>query len=93
MYRFLLIIFIVISIVLITLIMLQKIKGANNVSTSSSIGSSSTILGFKKSSNFVTRITFMLAALFFIISLILGKLNNKYILKKNGNKRSKKVTN
>ncbi|CUX95659.1 Protein-export membrane protein SecG [Candidatus Mikella endobia] len=81
MYRFLLVIFLVISIVLIILIMLQQIKGAD-VKTSSSVGS--TIFSFKTYNKFVTSITFILATLVFVLSLILGNISNKYSKKING---------
>ncbi|WP_457913455.1 preprotein translocase subunit SecG [Candidatus Gillettellia adelgis] len=71
MYEVLLIIFLLISIGLVTLITLQQGKGAD---TNASFGASASniFLGSNGYGNGITRITTVLAMLFFIISLILS---------------------
>ncbi|QJC31744.1 preprotein translocase subunit SecG [Enterobacteriaceae endosymbiont of Donacia tomentosa] len=74
MYKFLLILFIFISIFLIVIIMLQ-----NNDSTdiSSSINNSKTPFNTNVPNKIITRCIIILTFLFFIISLILSNLNVK----------------
>ncbi|MDF7679237.1 preprotein translocase subunit SecG [Enterobacteriaceae bacterium ESL0689] len=76
----LLVVFLIVSICLIGLILLQQGKGAD-MGASFGAGASGTLFGSSGSGNFMTRMTAVLAALFFIISLVLGNLN--------GNKTSK----
>lgn len=80
MYEALLVIFLLISIGLIALVMLQQGKGAD-MGASFGSGASGTLFGSTGSGNFMTRMTAILATLFFVISLILGNLG--------GNKASK----
>lgn len=74
MYEALLVIFLLVSIALVGLIMVQQGKGAD-MGASFGAGASATLFGSTGSGNFMTRATGILAALFFIISLILGNLN------------------
>ncbi|ANS40896.1 MULTISPECIES: preprotein translocase subunit SecG [Serratia] len=74
MYEALLVIFLLISIGLVALIMLQQGKGAD-MGASFGAGASGTLFGSSGSGNFMTRMTAVLAALFFVISLILGNLS------------------
>ncbi|WP_311790565.1 MULTISPECIES: preprotein translocase subunit SecG [Pantoea] len=74
MYEALLVIFLIVAIALVGLIMLQQGKGAD-MGASFGAGASATLFGSTGSGNFMTRTTGILAALFFIISLILGNLN------------------
>ncbi len=74
MYGALLVIFLIVAISLVGLIMLQQGKGAD-MGASFGAGASATLFGSTGSGNFMTRITSVLAALFFIISLVLGNLN------------------
>ncbi|CAI1673595.1 preprotein translocase subunit SecG [Serratia plymuthica] len=74
MYEALLVIFLLISIGLVALIMLQQGKGAD-MGASFGAGASGTLFGSSGSGNFMTRMTAILAALFFVISLILGNLS------------------
>lgn len=76
MYEALLIIFLLIAIGLIALIMLQQGKGAD-MGASFGAGASATLFGSSGSGNFMTRTTAILAALFFIISLVLGNINSR----------------
>ena len=78
MYVALLIIFLLAAIGLIGLIMLQQGKGAD-MGASFGAGASATLFGSSGSGNFMTRMTGILAAVFFIISLVLGNMTaNKY---------------
>ncbi|WP_437608607.1 preprotein translocase subunit SecG [Erwinia sp. V71] len=75
MYEALLVIFLLVAIGLVGLIMLQQGKGAD-MGASFGAGASGTLFGSSGSGNFMTRMTAVLATLFFIISLILGNLNS-----------------
>lgn len=74
MYEALLVIFLIVAIGLVALIMLQQGKGAD-MGASFGAGASGTLFGSSGSGNFMTRITAILAALFFVISLILGNMS------------------
>lgn len=74
MYEALLVIFLIVAIAFVGLIMLQQGKGAD-MGASFGAGASATLFGSTGSGNFMTRMTGILAALFFIISLVLGNLN------------------
>ncbi|MFS1538566.1 MAG: preprotein translocase subunit SecG [Candidatus Phlomobacter fragariae] len=75
MYITLLVIFLLVSIALICMIVLQQGKGAD-MGASFGAGASATLFGSSGSGNFMTRITAIFAALFFVISLILGNLTS-----------------
>ncbi|MCX8958531.1 preprotein translocase subunit SecG [Erwinia psidii] len=75
MYEALLVVFLIVAIGLVGLIMLQQGKGAD-MGASFGAGSSATLFGSNGSGNFMTRLTAVLATLFFIISLILGNINS-----------------
>jgi len=75
MYEALLVIFLLVSVALIAMVMLQQGKGAD-MGASFGAGASGTLFGSSGSGNFLTRMTGILAALFFIISLVLGNLNS-----------------
>ncbi|MGP1924030.1 MAG: preprotein translocase subunit SecG [Arsenophonus sp. NEOnobi-MAG3] len=74
MYIILLVIFLLISIMLIGMVMMQQGKGAD-MGASFDAGASSTLFGSSGSDNFMTRITAIFATLFFVISLILANLS------------------
>ncbi|RPH29839.1 preprotein translocase subunit SecG [Buttiauxella warmboldiae] len=74
MYEALLVIFLIVALGLVGLIMLQQGKGAD-MGASFGAGASATLFGSNGSGNFMTRMTAVLATLFFIISLVLGNLN------------------
>lgn len=74
MYEALLIIFLLVAIGLVGLVMLQQGKGAD-MGASYGAGASTTLFGSDGSGNFMTRMTGILATLFFIISLALGNLS------------------
>ncbi|VEA71440.1 Preprotein translocase band 1 subunit [Serratia rubidaea] len=71
MYEALLVIFLLVSIGLVAMIMLQQGKGAD-MGASFGAGASGTLFGSSGSGNFMTRMTAVLATLFFVISLILA---------------------
>ena len=75
MYEALLVVFLIVAIALVGLIMLRQGKGAD-MGASFGAGASGTLFGSTGSGNFMTRMTGILAALFFIISLVLGNLNS-----------------
>ncbi|KAA9002747.1 preprotein translocase subunit SecG [Affinibrenneria salicis] len=75
MYEALLVIFLLVSIALVALIMLQQGKGAD-MGASFGAGASATLFGSSGSGNFMTRMTAALATLFFIISLVLGNMSS-----------------
>lgn len=77
MYEALLVIFLLVSIGLVVLIMLQQGKGAD-MGASFGAGASSTLFGSNGSGNFMTRTTAVLATLFFVISLILGNMSSNH---------------
>jgi preprotein translocase subunit SecG len=84
MYEALLVVFLIVAIGLVGLIMLQQGKGAD-MGASFGAGASATLFGSSGSGNFMTRMTAVLATLFFIISLVLGNINtNKTIKEVNG---------
>ncbi|EIC84664.1 preprotein translocase subunit SecG [Serratia sp. M24T3] len=74
MYDALLVIFLIVAIGLVGLVMLQQGKGAD-MGASFGAGASGTLFGSSGSGNFMTRMTAILAALFFVISLILGNMS------------------
>ncbi len=74
MYEALLVIFLIVAIGLVALVMLQQGKGAD-MGASFGAGASGTVFGSSGSSNFMTRTTAVLAALFFVISLVLGNMS------------------
>ena len=73
MYEALLVVFLIVAIGLVGLIMLQQGKGAD-MGASFGAGASATLFGSSGSGNFMTRMTALLATLFFIISLVLLSL-------------------
>lgn len=75
MYEALLVFFLVVAIILVALVMVQQGKGAD-MGASFGAGASGTLFGSSGSGNFLTRFTGIMAALFFIISLLLGNLNS-----------------
>ena len=87
MYEALLVVFLIVAIGLVGLIMLQQGKGAD-MGASFGAGASGTLFGSTGSGNFMTRMTAVLATLFFIISLILGNLNSNKTSKEASGKTS-----
>lgn len=77
MYQALLVIFLLVAVGLVALIMLQQGKGAD-MGASFGAGASGTLFGSSGSGNFMTRMTAVLATLFFVLSLILGNMSSNH---------------
>ncbi len=75
MYEALLVLYLLIAISLIFFVILQQGKGAD-MGASLGASASATLFGSNGSGNFMTRTTATLAALFFVISLILGNMSS-----------------
>lgn len=76
MYEALLVTFLLVAIGLVVMVLLQQGKGAE-MGASFGSGASGTLFGSSGSGNFMTRLTGILAALFFIISLVLGNMSDR----------------
>ncbi|GAA4495978.1 preprotein translocase subunit SecG [Pseudaeromonas paramecii] len=76
MYEILLVLYLLISLALIGLVLIQHGKGAG-MGASFGAGASNTVFGSAGSGNFLTRTTAILAAVFFVISLVLGAMTNQ----------------
>ena len=76
MYEALLVIFLLVAIGLIAMIMLQQGKGAD-MGASFGAGASATMFGSSGSGNFMTRTTAIQAAVFFILSMVLGNMSSQ----------------
>lgn len=72
-YEVLMVIYLLISLALIGLVLIQRGKGAD-MGASFGAGASNTVFGASGSGNFLSRSTAILATLFFAISLILGAM-------------------
>ncbi|RLR17602.1 preprotein translocase subunit SecG [Sodalis-like symbiont of Bactericera trigonica] len=77
MYQALLVMFMLVAVGLVALIMLQQSKGVD-MGASFGAGSSSTLFGSSGSGNFMTRMTAVLATMFFVLSLVLGNLSSNH---------------
>lgn len=75
MYQALLIVYLVVSIALIGFILLQQGKGAN-AGASFGGGASGTVFGSAGAGNFLSRMTALLATVFFVVSLVIGNINS-----------------
>ncbi|WP_409422706.1 preprotein translocase subunit SecG [Pseudaeromonas sp. ZJS20] len=76
MYEILLVLYLLISLGLIGLVLIQHGKGAG-MGASFGAGASNTVFGAAGSGNFLTRTTAILATVFFVISLVLGAMTNQ----------------
>jgi len=81
MYQILLVIFLLVAIALIVLILLQQNKNSD-IGASFGMKDLNALFGSRGSSDFMIRITVILAIFFFFISLILGNMNNNVENKK-----------
>lgn len=75
-YSTLLMVHVVLSVLLITLILIQQGKGAQ-IGAAFGSGASQTLFGSQGSGNFVTKITSLLVALFFMNCLWMANIANK----------------
>ncbi|RKF15585.1 preprotein translocase subunit SecG [Alginatibacterium sediminis] len=76
MYTVLIVAYLLIALTLIGLVLLQQGKGAD-MGASFGSGASNTVFGSSGSGNFLTRMTAVMAAGFFILSLVLGNLTTR----------------
>ncbi|WP_116472460.1 preprotein translocase subunit SecG [Zobellella maritima] len=74
MYEILLVVYLLISLALIGLVLIQQGKGAD-MGASFGAGASNTVFGSSGSGNFLTKATTLLATGFFVVSLVLGNLS------------------
>lgn len=74
MYNVLIVVYLLVSIALIGLILIQQGKGAD-MGASFGAGASGTLFGSGGSGNFLTRSTAILAVGFFVLSLVIGNLS------------------
>ncbi|MFQ1903391.1 preprotein translocase subunit SecG [Aeromonas veronii] len=78
MYEILLVVYLLVSLALIGLVMIQQGKGAD-MGASFGAGASNTVFGSGGSGSFLTRTTAILATLFFVISLVLGSMSGNKV--------------
>ncbi|KLV04443.1 preprotein translocase subunit SecG [Photobacterium aquae] len=76
MYEILLVIYLLAALGVIGLVLVQQGKGAD-MGASFGAGASGTLFGASGSGNFLTRMTTILATIFFVISLVLGNMSTK----------------
>ncbi|MCE2573392.1 preprotein translocase subunit SecG [Motilimonas eburnea] len=74
MFEILLVIYLLVSLALVGLVLIQHGKGAD-MGASFGSGASQTVFGASGSGNFLTRSTAILATAFFALSLVLGNLS------------------
>lgn len=77
MYQVLLVMLLLVATSLIALIMLRQGNGVQ-MGSSFGVGSPNTLFSSSYSGSFITRMTTVLATLFFVLSLIMGNISNKY---------------
>lgn len=76
MYGFLIVVYLLIAIAIVTLVLIQKGKGAD-MGASFGAGASATLFGSAGTGNFLTRTTTILGILFFVISITLANLASR----------------
>jgi len=74
MFTVLLVIYLLAAVGVIGLVLIQQGKGAD-MGASFGAGASNTVFGAGGSGNFLTRTTAVLATVFFIVSLVLGRMS------------------
>lgn len=75
MYEALLVVYLFVAVCIVALVLLQNGKGADAFASASS-GASGTLFGSSGSGGFMVRLTAVLAALFFAMSLILTNMSS-----------------
>lgn len=76
MYGILIVVYLVIAVAIVSLVLIQKGKGAD-MGASFGAGASATLFGSAGTGNFLTRTTTILGILFFILSIVLANLDSK----------------
>ncbi|GAA5186211.1 preprotein translocase subunit SecG [Ferrimonas gelatinilytica] len=74
MFEALMVIYLLVALAIVGLVMLQQGKGAG-MGASFGAGASATLFGSSGSGNFLTRTTAILATVFFVVSLLLGRMS------------------
>ncbi|CAH0532710.1 Protein-export membrane protein SecG [Vibrio stylophorae] len=74
MYEILLVVYLLAALALIGLVMIQQGKGAD-MGASFGAGASNTVFGASGSGNFLTRMTAIMAIIFFVVCLVIGNLS------------------
>ncbi|ATC94029.1 preprotein translocase subunit SecG [Pseudoalteromonas tunicata] len=80
MYEILLIVYLIVALALIGMVLIQQGKGAD-MGSSFGAGASATVFGSSGAGNFMTKTTTTLAAVFFVLSIVLGNLTAGQIKK------------
>jgi preprotein translocase subunit SecG len=80
MYEILLVVYLIISLALVGMILIQQGKGAD-MGSSFGAGASATVFGSSGAGNFMTKTTTILATVFFVLSIVLGNLTAGQIKK------------
>ncbi|AMA65176.1 Protein-export membrane protein SecG [Candidatus Arsenophonus lipoptenae] len=91
MYITFLVIFLLISVSLILMILLQPSKGSD-IGRSYSLSTSTSLFGSSGPNNFLTKMTTLFTTLFFVISLVLGNLTTNTSVKNKWENIGKSVT-
>lgn len=78
MLNVLMVVYLLVSIGLIGMILIQQGKGAD-MGASFGAGASGTLFGSSGSGNFLTRTTAILAIIFFVLSLTIGRLGANHV--------------
>jgi len=74
MYEILIIVYVVVSVLVVGLILVQQGKGAGMGASFS--GASATLFGSSGAGNFLTRMTAILISIFFVLALFLGRMSS-----------------
>lgn len=80
MYEIFLVVYLITALALIGMVLIQQGKGAD-MGSSFGAGASATVFGSSGAGNFMTKTTTVLAAVFFVLSIILGNLTANQIKK------------
>jgi preprotein translocase subunit SecG len=80
MYEILLVVYLIVSLALVGMVLIQQGKGAD-MGSSFGAGASATVFGSSGAGNFMTKTTTALATVFFVLSIILGNLTTGQIKK------------
>ncbi|GAA4876120.1 preprotein translocase subunit SecG [Ferrimonas pelagia] len=73
MFEVLMVVYLLVALAIIGLVLIQQGKGAG-MGASFGAGASATLFGSSGSGNFLTRTTAVLATVFFVLSLLLGRM-------------------
>ncbi|MFI3246889.1 MAG: preprotein translocase subunit SecG [Ferrimonas sp.] len=74
-YQVLMVVYLLVALAIIGLVLIQQGKGAG-MGASFGAGASASLFGSSGSGNFLTRTTAILATVFFVVSLLLGRIGS-----------------